>query len=78
MPRVRAAATPALLETPLSTVTMRVGERVGSERDDLGREPVAELEAVRNEEVHRREAPAAQRPHHECAAGGAIGIESPR
>ena len=56
MPWARAAATPALLETPLSTVTMSVGARCARERHDLGGEAVAELEAVRHQEVDGREA----------------------
>ena len=75
MPRARAAATPALLEMPLSTVTMSDGCALGGEPDDLGRESVAELEAVRHQEIHRRESPGAQAAHDQRRAGGAIGVE---
>ena len=75
IPRSRAAVTPAALEIPLSTVTMSVGDRRRGQRDDLRREPVAELEAVRNQEVDRRESPADERPHDERGAGRTVRVE---
>ena len=75
MPRARAAATPALLEMPLSTVMMSDGRAFGGEPDDLGREAVAELETVGHQEIHRRESPGAQAAHDERRAGGAVRIE---
>ena len=75
MPRARAAATPATLEMPLSTVTMSDGARSGREPDDLRREPVAELEPVRHQEIDRRESPGAQAAHDERRAGRAVGVE---
>ncbi len=75
MPRPGARVTPAMLEMPLSTVTMSVGARVRRQRHDLRGQAVAELEAVRHQEVHRGEAPASQRPHHERGAGRAVRIE---
>ncbi len=42
---------------------------------DLGRQAITELEAIGHQEVHRREAPAAQAAHDERGAGGAVGIE---
>ena len=47
------------------------------EPDDLGREPVAELETVGHQEIHRRESPGAQTAHDERRAGRAIRIEVP-
>ena len=49
-----------MLEMPLSTVTISVGRALGGERHDLRRQPVAELEAVRHQEIHGRETPGAQ------------------
>ncbi len=51
------------------------GRARARQRDDLGRQPVAELEAVRHQEIDRGEAPAAQRPHQQRGAGRAVGIE---
>ena len=48
---------------------------LGGEPDDLGREPVAELEAVGHQEIHRRESPGAQAAHDQRRAGGAIRVE---
>ena len=45
------------------------------ERHDLGGQAVAELEAVRDQEVDGREPEPAQRPHHERGAGGTVGVE---
>ena len=45
------------------------------EPDDLGREPVAELEAVRHEEIDVGESPGAQAAHDQRRAGGAVGVE---
>ena len=42
MPRARAAATPALLEMPLSTVTSSAGARAAASSHDLRREAVAD------------------------------------
>ena len=75
MPRARAAATPALLEMPLSTVMMSDGSPLGGEPDDLGREPVAELETVGHQEIHGRESPGAQAAHDERRAGRAVRVE---
>ena len=60
---------------PLSTVTISVGARVRRQRDDLRRQAVAELEAIRHQKIHRGEAPGAQRAHHQRGAGRAVGIE---
>ena len=48
---------------------------LGGEPHDLRREPVAELEAVRHQEIDRRETPGAQAAHDERGARGAVGIE---
>ena len=45
----------------------------GRKRDDLGREPVAELEAVRHDEAHVR-AERAQPENADGARGGAVGV----
>ena len=50
---------------------------LSGERDDLRREPVAELEAIGHEKIDGGEAPRAQRAHDERRAGGAIRIEVP-
>ncbi len=75
MPRSRAAATPALLEMPLSTVMISAGRALRREADNLGREPVTEFEAVGHQEIHRRETPGSQAAHDERRAGGAISVE---
>ena len=64
-----------MLEMPLSTVMISDGARSRGEADDLGRESVAELEAIRHQEIHRRESPGAQAAHDERRAGRAIRIE---
>ena len=77
MPRARAASTPSMLETPLSTVTISDGRALRRERDDARRQPVAELKAIRHQEVDVRESERAHRAHEQRAAGGAVRIEVP-
>ena len=60
---------------PLSTVTSSVGSAGGGHRDDFRGQAVAEFEAIRHQEIHVGESPAAQRPQHQRRAGGAIGIK---
>jgi len=43
------------------------------EIDQLGGQPVAKLEAIRYEVIHRCAEPA-QRPYADCARGGAVGV----
>ncbi len=43
--------------------------------DDLRRQAVAELEAVRDQKIHRRKTPAAQRAHEQRGTGSPIGVE---
>ncbi len=45
------------------------------DRDDLWRESVAELEAVRHQEVYGDKAPRTQRSEHERSAGRAVGVK---
>ena len=66
-----------MLEMPLSTVMMSDGAPFRGQPDDLGREAVAELEAIGHQEIHRRESPGAQAAHDERGAGRAIRIEVP-
>ena len=70
MPAAAAAATPSTLAMPLSTVTSRSRCASRGNGDDLRRQAVAELEAVRHEEVdvgaHRAQARASSR----CARPG--------
>ncbi len=51
------------------------GARSAASPTISGREPVAELEPVRHEEIDVGESPGAQAAHDECRAGGAVGVE---
>ena len=73
MPSAAAAATPSMLAMPLSTVTISRGACRARERDDLRRQPVAVLEAVRHEEIDVR-AHRGEPAHADRARGGAVGV----